>query len=482
MRKTPTKWDTKSFIKAARKIHGRKYDYSKVEYVKMSKHVIIIFNGKKYKQSPEGHLMGYKPEGIRKTTAQFVKDARKIHGSKYDYSKVKYVDARTPIIIIFKNKKYKQTPIGHLNGNRPEGQSHPTKKTTKQFIKEAKKIHGRRYDYSETKYVNYKTPVIIILNGKKYKQTPNDHLAGCKPENKKIKLTTKQFIKKARKIHGNKYDYSLTVYQDIKTPVIIMFNGKKYKQAPDGHLFGYKPEDVPKKMTTKQFIRAAKKVHGNKYDYSLTIYSGRRGKIKIIYYGDIYEQDAISHLNGYQVEPVVPNKKYFLEKAIEIHGNTYDYSKVNFIDGYTPVIIILNGKEYMQTPYSHLLGKYPETDSSNNSAGELKIRKFLTENNILFNIHKKFIDCRNILPLAFDIYLPDLNICIEYDGELHSKPNKFFGGQNRFDQYKINDFIKDNYCRTNNIHLIRIPYTRFNYIEDILSAELLHILIEKAPN
>ena len=72
-------------------------------------------------------------------------------------------------------------------------------------------------------------------------------------------------------------------------------------------------------------------------------------------------------------------------------------------------------------------------------------------NNILYESQYSFKDCRNTLPLPFDFYLTDYNVCIEYDGRQHYKVNDFFGGEEAFEKLKINDAIKSEYCKNNNI-------------------------------
>jgi len=77
----------------------------------------------------------------------------------------------------------------------------------------------------------------------------------------------------------------------------------------------------------------------------------------------------------------------------------------------------------------------------------------------------KFDGCININKLPFDFYLPEKNICIEYDGEQHFR-NIF--SDKSFKETKINDNIKDEFCIKNNIFLIRIPYFKFEEINNIL--------------
>ena len=106
------------------------------------------------------------------------------------------------------------------------------------------------------------------------------------------------------------------------------------------------------------------------------------------------------------------------------------------------------------------------------SKGENKIDKYLSSNNVCFNRQHKFKDCKNIRTLPFDFYLPDYNTCIEYDGELHYKAVDYYGGEDALRNTKYRDEIKTQYCKENNIKLIRIPYWEFDNIEEILNREL----------
>lgn len=95
----------------------------------------------------------------------------------------------------------------------------------------------------------------------------------------------------------------------------------------------------------------------------------------------------------------------------------------------------------------------------NKSKGEMYIEEILNNNNISYVTQKRFDDCKNIKSLPFDFYLPNNNICLEYDGIQHYKPIEYWGGEKRFIERKNNDLIKDKYCEENGIKLIRIPYT-----------------------
>lgn len=98
-----------------------------------------------------------------------------------------------------------------------------------------------------------------------------------------------------------------------------------------------------------------------------------------------------------------------------------------------------------------------------NSVGERLIKSILDENKISYIYNYRFENCRDKLPLPFDFYLPDYNICIEYDGIQHFKSIDFFGGEEYLIKTQLHDHIKNQYCLDNGIELIRLPYTLSYY-------------------
>ena len=139
------------------------------------------------------------------------------------------------------------------------------------------------------------------------------------------------------------------------------------------------------------------------------------------------------------------------------------------------------GLEYQAPPASILAGH--GCSACQQSKGERAIRVFLTYYNVDFKTQHTFENCRNILVLPFDFYLPDYNICIEYDGEQHFRPVDFFGGEEAFQKRQKNDLIKTEFCENNGIELIRIPYYMLNKLGDILFNKLniIEHLIDTSP-
>ncbi|HFD2033423.1 TPA: hypothetical protein ACF2DD_002000 [Clostridium perfringens] len=105
------------------------------------------------------------------------------------------------------------------------------------------------------------------------------------------------------------------------------------------------------------------------------------------------------------------------------------------------------------------------------SKGEKAIRLYLEKNKIGFIQEYRFEDCRCKKELPFDFYIPEYNLCIEFDGEQHHKAFKYFGGEEKLKLTQTRDKIKDDYCKDNGINLLRIPYYKLDEIEEILDEE-----------
>ena len=126
-------------------------------------------------------------------------------------------------------------------------------------------------------------------------------------------------------------------------------------------------------------------------------------------------------------------------------------------------------------PYEVLLANFRQNRRCplcNESHGERKVRQYLEDKKIEFIPQHRFKNCKDKDYLPFDFYIPSMNVCIEFDGELHFRPIERFGGEKRFETYKLHDEIKNTYCEQNNIKLIRIPYWEIDNIEKILDSQL----------
>ena len=356
------------------------------------------------------------------TTEEFIKRAKKTHGDKYNYSRVEYVNGNSKICIICeKHGEFYQRATDHIQGGGCITCSCDRRLLTKeQFIHASKKIHGDIFDYSEVEYINSQTKVKIIcpVHGI-FLQKPNSHLSGngCPKCSGRLPLTTDEFIKKAKMIHGDIFDYSEVQYINHATKVIITC-------ATCNHRFLRKPND-----------------HLAKQKYGCPKCAG--------YY---------------------KTNEDFIKQAQEIHGLKYNYDLIDYQRATTKIIIICpEHGEFIQRPSDHLSGY--GCPICNESRGEKKISSYLKKHNIKFKQQQTFEDCKNILSLPFDFFLPDYNLLIEYDGIQHFEPREFFGGEEAFKSLIERDRIKTEYANEHgSLSLLRIAYTDFDNIETILEG------------
>jgi len=179
----------------------------------------------------------------------FIEKAKQIHGDKYDYSKVNYINNRTKICIICPiHGEFWQRPYSHLQGKGCIYCGGKNKRTTKEFIENAKKIHGGKYDYSKVEYKGHNEKVCIIcpIHGE-FWQTPNNHLQGkgcqkCARENanKYRIISINEFVTRANAIHSRRYKYIAKEIKNEKEKIDIIcpIHGK-FSQEINSHLQGH---------------------------------------------------------------------------------------------------------------------------------------------------------------------------------------------------------------------------------------------------
>lgn len=242
------KSSTEAFIKKARAIYGDRYDYSKVEYSGNKEKVCIICpRHGEWWMSPNNHLRGHRCPGCygtpKRTTVEFIGMARKIHGEKYDYSKVVYNGNKEKVCIICRTHgEFWQNPQSHLSGNGCTACSGMQKITLPLFIERCKKTHGGKYDYTKVQFDDLNDFVTIICpEHGEFEQRAKVHYRGygCPVCGGSKRLTNEEFIDKANLVHKNKYDYSKTKYINTATKVcIICREHGEFWQTPNNHLFG----------------------------------------------------------------------------------------------------------------------------------------------------------------------------------------------------------------------------------------------------
>lgn len=380
---------------------------------------------------------------------------------------------------------FQQTPASHLSGIGCPACTGNKRYTTEDVLKESKEIYGDLYILDNIKYSNRKTPFEVICSKHgSFLKTRTEFItnkSGCNKCSRQT-LDTKLFKELAREKHGDRYDYSLSNYfkSNLKIIIICKLHGK-FLMRPNNHLNGQgcpscggKDEITLEEIQKRNFDR-----YGDKYTLLDKIYSnsGIPLTFRCNKHGVIFKTNIYKHIKHYGCKKcfrehidnnTADNVHSFLERAKVLHHNKYDYGMVLYKGNKIPVNIICpkHGSFY-QRPDAHIHGVGCPTCSS--SKGELKIYHFLKNKKI--NFIQEF-RLKNY-GYRYDFYLPEYNLFIEYHGEQHYKPIKFFGGdvglKNRIKHDKIKRHLVRNILQK---EILTIPYTKFNKIIDILKNKL----------
>ena len=291
---------------------------------------------------------------------------------------------------------------------------------TNTFIEKANLVHNNKYDYSKVNYINNKEKVCIICpEHGEFWQTPKDHLAGCgcsrcyQERRSKIRIKgIERFIQDAINVHGNKYDYSKSVYVNSHVPLtIICPKHGEFNMRPSNHLNG---QGCP-----------------------------ICGKLK---------------LGSYKKS----NTKTFIERATIKHNNKYDYSKSDYINNHTKICIICpEHGEFWQKPNDHLRGIGCPICGQKYNKTELEVLKALKSKygNVEYQ-HKEPYFSNKTSYQSIDFFLPDYNIGVEYHGRQHFIPISKFGGDEGLKKCKERDYRKYKKCNENGLKLFYLTFEK----------------------
>lgn len=303
----------------------------------------------------------------------------------------------------------------------------------------------------------------------------------------------------ANQIHNNKYNYSKVVYTGAKDKVeIICPKHGSFWQTPDDHIRkGHGCSECAKEnkgknnkrfkinkgqtITKKEFLEKAKELYGDKYEYlELKEEFSYRRKIKIVCskHGEFFETPYSFLLNQKDCikckkEKNVHGTESFIQKGKEVHGDKYDYSKVNYIDSITPVCIICpKHGEFWQKPNLHI-SSHCGCPKCRQSHGEEEISKYFKSKNIVVEEQKTMNNPYNKSGYMFaDFYLKykDQEYIIEFNGKQHYEYSPMFhvNGIEDFYKQQLRDRNLRKLCKEKNIVLIEIYYKQIQIIPIIL--------------
>lgn len=297
------------------------------------------------------------------------------------------------------------------------------------------------------------------------------------------KFTTKEFIEKARLVHGDKYDYSKTQYINARTKVIITcpIHGD-FEQKPSVHLSNHGCPNCMKnrKLNTDSYIQKCKEIHSDFYDYSKTIYKTSHDFVTIICpeHGE-FKQKAYVHLQGHKCPKCSGNNikrdtAQFIIDANRVHNNHYDYSKVNYINAQEKVCIICpEHGPFWQAPKEHI-NREQGCPKCSQSKGEQLIESLLIKYDLKYKAQFNLVNSyfgQSKLIIDFAVKRNNHTYFIEYNGIQHYIPVKYFGGEFKFQKQSRRDQLLRDFCKVHKdqFTLVEIPYSmKDKEIENIL--------------
>jgi G:T-mismatch repair DNA endonuclease (very short patch repair protein) len=317
-------------------------------------------------------------------------------------------------------------------------------KTTEWFINKSKSIYGNEFDYSKSIYTFSKNTIEITcrIHGI-FKQRASEHFKGngCPICNRRIDL--KEFLEKARLIHGEKYDYSLITNIDgmknYAVSIICPTHGI-FNQKIVGHIAkkqgckkcGKIKTVLSLRKTQEDFIKEAIKKHGGLYDYSKVVYISSVDKVEIVCqkHGSFWQTPSNHNNSGHEqgcpscAGNIRRTNMDFIEEAKKIHNNLYDYSLVDYISSKEKIKInCQNHGVFLQLPDNHLKGKGCPKCAHRVSKPE---KEWLDSLGIPEELRQKCLRMSSGKQYEVDAYDPTIGTVYEFYGDFwHGNPIKF---------------------------------------------------------
>ena len=339
---------TEQYLAKARKKHGPKFDYSLVAYKHSTKPITIICpTHGNFEQKAHEHLRSkygcqecakeIAAEGKKLTTAEFIKNAKAKHGSKFDYSKSVYIDSATEVEIICpEHGPFFRTPNNHINGGYGCNECNSENVyDTDYFIERAKEAHrdrGVEYDYSKVEYKSAGEPVEIICKEHgSFFQAPQHHLKphGCPKCAGNSKTTFSDFIERAKAKHGNKYTYDRSSYTAQRNKVKIHCSDHGWFELKGtAHINGagcYVCSGRTRQrysLTWEIFCAEADKKYKGQYKYTEGKFKGTASRVEIVCTecNTTFKQNAKTHLDT----DVTPCPTCREQERREAHAKRYE--------------------------------------------------------------------------------------------------------------------------------------------------------------
>ncbi len=280
------------------------------------------------------------------TTEEFIKKAREVHGDRYDYSKVEYVNASTKVCIICKEHgEFWQKPSPHTAGHGCAKCASDINAAKMRFWTE-EKCREAASRYSEMKAFRIESKDAYnaaMKHGWLKDYTWLSYKIDISQKSKQRHIySQEEIIERLRSLFGNRYSYEKVEYKAMKVPITLVCHEKDANGVEHGE-FSMRPDNIfsgkqgcPKcwndrrgiiqRIPREEFISRAKNVHGNKYEYHKVDYITTNIKVCIVcpIHGDFWQTPS-NHLKGKGCPHCSGNAKKWNKQTCEQEARKYEY-------------------------------------------------------------------------------------------------------------------------------------------------------------
>lgn len=280
------------------------------------------------------------------TTEEFIAKANAVHGDRYDYSKVEYINANTKVCIICKDHgEFWQSPYTHLKGH---GCSKCASEVNAAKMRLWTEERCREVALRYTEMKAFRTECEEAYNAALKHKWLKDYtwlsykIDVSRPKKKRQSYTQEEIIERIRSIFGERYSYDKVVYKAMKVPITLVCHERDSNGIEHGE-FSMRPDNIfsgkqgcPKcyddrrsrlqRKPVEKFIEEAKKVHGELYEYHKVEYVNTNSKVCIVckIHGDFWQTPS-SHIRGKGCPYCSGNAKKWDKESCDLEARKYEY-------------------------------------------------------------------------------------------------------------------------------------------------------------
>ena len=435
--------------------------------------------------------------------SKYIARYRELYGNKYTYNPELIINSYTKFPVECDcGNVFTTTASDHLRYGCPVcGRAASNKKRSysqEEYLTKLKEVHGDKFDTSRLNYV--KNNIKITLGCKAdpthgfFEISPVEALRGhgCQKCGGTYKMSNDEYIAKLKEVHGDRYDLSLVDFKGSRYPVkAICKDHGEFEMRADHFMKGGNCPRCSRIITgqktksdKEEFQERVKKLYGDAYDTSESIYlgSGLPITVRCLEHGyfDTIPARLLSGTGCYKCGReksrlalfTTKEEKFekFVKKGRRVHGDKYTYYLEDHVDSQTKTRIKCNNcnRFFQQAPSRHCRGD--GCPYCNESTGEKRLAKIFDKLEVSYQREYKIANTNT--RYEYDFFLPEHGILIEFHGRQHFEPVEIFGGQKALEDTQRRDKAKVELAKAH-----KIPLVEFTHKDMLLEEEAFEALV-----